>query len=134
MGNEQIESFSEKTRELIDRAVCLNATLFSQFSKAAKLQMDSFQSYTNIAMEQSRQATHAWSTNDLKALPETQAHTLESLNAQVSKDWQAWQDYMAEARDQLKAAFAEKAISQLDEKTANFATSRQDKKAKSEAA
>lgn len=109
MVNYQANSFNDKSRELMDRAARLNETLFSQFSKAAKLQMDSFQAYTSIAMEQSRKATQALSANDLKALPETQSQTLESFNAQVSKDWQTWQNYMVEARDQLKTVFTKTA-------------------------
>ncbi|MGV8843199.1 MAG: phasin family protein [Pseudomonas sp.] len=121
MVSDQVNGFNDKSRELMDRAVRLNETLFSQFSKAAKLQMDSFQAYSNIAMEQSRKATEALSANDLKALPETQTQTLESFNAQVSKDWKNWQDYMVEARDQLKTVFT-KTVADIAETVAETVT------------
>jgi len=121
MVSDQVNSLTDKSRELMDQAARLNEILFSQFSKAAKLQMDSFQAYTNIAMEQSRKATQALSTNDLKALPETQTQTLESFNAQVSKDWQNWQDYMVEARNQLKTVFT-KTAADIAEKVAEAVT------------
>lgn len=121
MVNDQANSFNDKSRELMDRAARLNETLFSQFSKAVKLQMDSFQAYTSIAMEQSRQATQTLSASDLKALPETQTQALESFNTQVSKDWKNWQDYMVEAREQLKSVFTE-TVADLAEKVAETVT------------
>ena len=105
MNQDVFGTFTEKSRDLLERSVRLNQGLFEQFSKASKMQLESLQRYATFAMEQSRAAGEALKNNDLAGLAQCQTEAFKNLNEQMASDWQAWQGYVQEVGEQLQAAF-----------------------------
>lgn len=91
--------------ELLEKATRLNETLFSQFSKAAEMQMEALRRYTDVAMDQAKKVAEVRDLDGLKSLTADQAETLKSLSEQFTSDWKAWQDYFADTREQVQKVF-----------------------------
>lgn len=104
MPNDLFSGFNDRSKGFMDRASQFNETLFHQFARAAEMQMEALHRYTDIASEQARKLTEVRDLDDFKALSAGQAEALKEMSEQVSRDWQAWQDYFSEARDQLKSS------------------------------
>ena len=107
MPSELLSGLSDRSRDFMERAAHFNETFFHQFSRAAEIQMDSLRRYTDIASGQARKLTEVRNLEDIKAVSEGQMEVLKEISDQVSSDWQAWQDYLAEAREQLKSSIME---------------------------
>ncbi|HKK55273.1 phasin family protein [Marinobacter sp.] len=104
MTNDLFSDFNDRSKDFMERASQFNETLFHQLAKAAEIQMEAMRRYTEIASEQSRKLAEARNLEDLKKLSEGQAEAFREISEQVSSDWQAWQDYLFEARAQLKSS------------------------------
>lgn len=116
MTNDLFTGFNDRSKNFMERASQFNETLFHRFSRAAEMQMDALRRYTDIASEQARKLTEVRNLEDLKELSDTQTEALKEISEQVSSDWQAWQDYLTEASDQLKSSLmSEEDNSQLSE-------------------
>jgi|AntDeeMinimDraft_5_1070356.scaffolds.fasta_scaffold25750_2 ABC-type transporter Mla subunit MlaD len=104
MTNDLFSGLNDRSKEFMERASQFNETLFHQLSRAAEIQMESLRRYTDIASDQSQKLAEARNLEDLKKLSEGQAQALREISEQVSSDWQAWQNYLFEARAQLKSS------------------------------
>lgn len=124
MTNDFFSDFNDRSRDVMERASQFNETLFNQLAKAAEIQMEAMRRYTEIASEQSRKLAEARNLEDLKKFSEGQAEALREISEQVSSDWQAWQDYLFEARDQLKSSIKDAQDSSKPSKPAPKASSK----------
>lgn len=104
MPDELFSGLNDRSRDFMERAAHFNETLFHQFSKAAEIQMEALRRYTDIASDQARKLAEVRNLEDIKDLSEGQAEALKEISDQLSTDWQTWQDYLAEARDQLRSS------------------------------
>jgi len=104
MSNELFSGLNDRSKDFMERAAHFNETLFQQFSRAAEMQMEALRRYTDIASDQARKLTEVRNLEDIKELSEGQAEALKEISDQLSSDWQAWQDYFVDARDQLKSS------------------------------
>ncbi|MDI9246720.1 phasin family protein [Marinobacter sp. CHS3-4] len=107
MPNELFSGLNDRSRDFMERTAHFNEALFHQFSKAAELQMEALRRYTDIASEQARKLASVRDLEDIKEVSEGQVEALKKISDQMSSDWQAWQDYFTDARDQLKSSIVD---------------------------
>ena len=104
MANDFFSGFNDRSKHFMERASQFNETLFHQFSKAAEMQLEALRRYADIASDQARKLAEVRNLEDIKELSGAQTEAVKEISEQASSDWQAWQDYLSEARDQLKSA------------------------------
>ncbi len=131
MTNDLFSGFNDRSKDFMERASQFNETLFQQFSRAAEMQMEALHRYTDIASQQARKLAEVRNLEDLKELSQGQAEALKEVSEQVSSDWQAWQDYFAEARNQLKSSIMDEQEAGQPSQPAAKATSKPASKASS---
>ena len=105
MNSNLIDSCHEKSRELVERATRFNETLFEHFTRATELQVLTFRRYADTAVEQARKVNDVKDLDDLKRFSQEQAAALKTMSDQFAEDWQAWQEYFNQSREQLKHLF-----------------------------
>ncbi|MEH6356552.1 MAG: phasin family protein [Marinobacter sp.] len=91
---------------MFEKASHLNETLLEQLGKAAEMQMNAFQRYSEMALSQAKKASEVRDLDGLKSLVSGQSETLKALHEQFTADMKAWQDYSGEAREKVQKAFA----------------------------
>lgn len=129
MTDNLFSDFNERSRDIMERASQFNETLFHQLARAAEIQMEAMRRYTDIASEQSRKLAEARNLEDLRKLSEGQAEAFREISEQVSSDWQAWQDYLFEARAQLTSSINNEQEKSEPSKPAPKTSSKGDKSA-----
>lgn len=94
------------SNDMFEKASRLNETLLEQLGKAAEMQMNAFQRYSEMALSQAKKASEVRDLDGLKSLVSEQSETLNALNAQFTADMKAWQEYSSEAREKVQKSIA----------------------------
>ena len=110
MTNDLFSDFNDRSRDFMERASQFNETLFNQLARAAEMQLQAMRRYTDIASEQSQKLAGARNLEDLRRLSEGQAQAFREISEQISSDWQAWQDYLSDARAQLTSSIKDEHV------------------------
>ena len=92
------------SNDMFEKASRLNETLLEQLGKAAEMQMNAFQRYSEMALSQAKKASEVRDLDGLKNLASEQSETLKALNEQFTADMKAWQDYSSDAREKVQKA------------------------------
>jgi phasin family protein len=98
------KGFLDMSNDMFKKASRLNEILLEQLGKAAEMQMNAFQRYSEMALGQAKKASEVRDLDGFQSLASEQSETLKALNDQFTADMKAWQDYSSEARNKISCA------------------------------